>query len=172
MAIVFDVRSYLLIVATFFLVGSAGAQQRLLDFDSTTPTRTAAIFRNVNGNWVQLSSSAGESTSAWAGQTIRLRIASTNNRGMLILGVDNARRRVGPNGGMLFVATDVGVYQVPCDGAGTRMGVDAGSQLTISGTVSDPILNWKTKKEWRGTCRLLAVKLRDGTEVRAKVRFE
>jgi hypothetical protein len=171
MTFIFDVRGYLLIVATFFLVGSASAQQRLLDFDSSTPTQTAAIFRNVNGNWVQLSSRAAANTSAFAGQTIRLRIASTNNRGKLIVGVDNVKTS-DPLGGRLYVATDVGVYQVPCEGPATRIGVVSGSQLTVSGTVSDPILIWKTKKEWRGTCRMLAVKLRDGTEVLAKVRFE
>jgi hypothetical protein len=157
------------VFAIITFAGMADAQHvKVIDgtrLGTVTPSgQTAQIYRNVNGAWTVLNSDAAV---VQAGSTIRLRIAATNNRGKLIVGVDNVR-----SGGKLFVATDVGVYQVPCDGAATRIGLDAGSQLTIAGTVSDPVLDWKTEKTWRGTCRMLTVKLRNGTEARAKLRFE
>ena len=143
--------------------GLVSGQQTRLIFGNE-----AGIWRDSDGGYTLLPNKSVGTIQVRAGQMLRLRIASTNNRGKLIVGVDDERT----SGGMLFVATDVGVYQVPCTGPATRIGVDAGTQLTISGTVSDPILNWKTEKGWTGTCRMLTIKLRDGTETRAKVRFE
>ena len=45
-----------------------------------------------------------------------------------------------------------------------------------SGLSYDPVLDrykyiWKTERSWRGTCRQLVVRFRDGTEQRANFRF-
>ncbi len=71
-------------------------------------------------------------------------------------------------------------------------GFPASQQMTCAGTVLDdleeiappggsdfsydPVTNrytyvWKTDRAWRGTCRQLVVRLRDGSEKRANFRF-
>lgn len=178
-SIFFDFRSCLLVISIVTFAGVSSAQHvkvidgtRLAAATQSGRATTSQIYRNVNGTWTVLSTTAGDVQSVRAGQTIRLRIASANNRGKLIVGVDDAKVAVDSRGGTLYLATDAGVYQVPCEGPATRIGVDSGSQLTISGTVSDPIMNWETDPAWKGTCRMISVKLRDGTEVRGRVRFE
>ncbi len=49
--------------------------------------------------------------------------------------------------------------------------------ITSDGFTYDPLLDqyknvWKTQKSWRGTCRQLIVRFRDGTEKRANFRFQ
>jgi hypothetical protein len=158
-------------VLSIIAFASVSHAQHVKVFDGRD-ARTPAIFRNVGGSWVQLSSDVAVGPSAVAGQTIRLRIAATNNRGRLLVGVDDVDIPARSPGGKLYVATNVGVYQVPCEGSATRSGGVPGAQLTLNGTSSDATPSWKTEKDWRGTCRMLVVKLRDGNEVRARIRFE
>ena len=163
-----------IIVCAFFaiIVSAAGAAraQHVKVVDGTRISR-AAIYRNLNGVWVQLSADVAVGPAIRAGETIRLRFAATNNRGRLVVGVDNAKLGSAPGNGRLYLATNAGVYQVPCDGT-TRLGGVSTAQLTITGTISDATPSWKTDEGWRGTCRMLVMKLNDGRETRAKVRFE
>ena len=168
--------------------GTASAQHaKVIDgtrLGTVSPSaQTAQIYRNVNGVWTVLNSGAV----AQAGSTIRLRIASTNNRGKLIVGTDNVKLSPSANTGKLYVATDVGVYQVPCTGVesagptwrgaitlttSASIGSSSSAKVTISGGAgNDTVYNWKTDPAWKGTCRVLAVKFPDGGEVRAPVSF-
>lgn len=161
-------RMLCVLVSVVAFAGLVNAQHTRLIYGNEVGIWRAA----ERGPWTLISTSAGAKPVVLAGKTIRLRIATANNRGQMIVGVDNATVRSGAPNGRLYLATDVGVYQVPCDGTARTIGVDSGSQLTITGSISDPVLNWKTEKEWSGTCRMMTVKLRDGREASATVRFE
>src|SRR5215211_7102274 len=102
-----------IIVSSFFaimlFVAAANAQQlHLKTINPVQLSSAATIYRNVNGTWMKLSSDVVVGPSVLAGQTVRLRIATTNNRGMLIVGVDTAKRSVGTATGKLYAATEVG----------------------------------------------------------------
>ena len=89
--------------------------------------------------------------------------------------------------GKIYVASDFGVYQVPCTGAeasaptwtgpitlttSATIGNSTTGKITISGGAgNDTVYNWNTDPAWKGTCRVLTVKLPDGGEVRARVSF-
>ncbi|MGH9905990.1 MAG: PxKF domain-containing protein [Pyrinomonadaceae bacterium] len=46
-----------------------------------------------------------------------------------------------------------------------------GSSLSYDATTDLYTYVWKTNKAWKGNCRILAVRLNDGTEHLAKFRF-
>lgn len=71
-----------------------------------------------------------------------------------------------------FYAFD-SAYSAPCGaGSGARaIGVSTAT-LTITGTLNDPMYHWDTNPAWKGTCRVLTVKFRDGGQARARVNFQ
>jgi hypothetical protein len=67
--------------------------------------------------------------------------------------------------------------QVPCDantpGADIEETVNpGGSSLTYDASTGRYSYAWKTEKAWKGTCRILVVRLSDGTDHFAKFRFK
>lgn len=99
-------------------------------------------------------------TPVFAGRTIRLRIASPNNIGLA-----------------LFKGAFPVSSHVPCEGGGppTPAGVGGMSGGKVSWgynwATSEYNYVWKTDKAWKGTCRMVVVKLRDGTEHRSRIQF-
>jgi hypothetical protein len=94
-----------------------------------------------------------------AGQTVRLRIASTNNRGLLI-----------------FEGVLPATYQVGCDGdqpaSLAASGFSVGkTSWSFNNQTNEYNYLWKTDKAWKGTCQMLNIRLKDGTNHRAKIRF-
>ena len=67
--------------------------------------------------------------------------------------------------------------QVPCDSTAQVDGIDetvtaGGSSLAYDAGTDQYIYVWKTDKAWRGTCRTLVVRLKDGSDHFAKFRFK
>ncbi len=137
---------------------------------SNKDSKIGGLEIDADGRWIKLSRDSVATTPISAGTTVRLRIASANNRGKLIVGVDNANIGTrAQTSGRVYVATQVGVYLVPCDGSGeARTGTGT---LTLTGVISDGIPAWTTEKSWSGSCRMLLVHLDDGREVGGKIRF-
>lgn len=100
--------------------------------------------------------------SAFAGQTITIRIQATSGAQLQL-------------SGNLTIASETLLSQVPCDSndvlasaptasaAQTKWTYDKVGQLT-----SVPL---RTERAWKGTCRLLSIKLNNGTEYRARIQF-
>lgn len=83
----------------------------------------------------------------------------------------------GNNGLNIFAAGYPVSSQVTCDasepGALIEETVTAGgSSLSYDATTDRYIYVWKTNKVWKGTCRMLDVRLADGTEHFAKFQFK
>ena len=114
------------------------------------------VYRRLNGAYVIVSSDGSTSpVGVLAGQTVRVRIASTNNQGVLL------RKSSVP-----------GSFEIPCDGRTPvpAIGVET-SSLTVTGEVSDTAFDWQTEESWKGTCRLMVVELSDRRDYAIKVRF-
>jgi hypothetical protein len=67
--------------------------------------------------------------------------------------------------------------QVPCDGGAATSPVEESMTSGSSGLSYDPQTNqfkynWKTAKNWVGTCRMMTLGLTDGTQQSAQFRFE
>lgn len=84
--------------------------------------------------------------------------------------------RTSISGRVTSIAVDelepIRTYQMPCEGepAVARMG--SGTPLpSVTDLVLDNFNTWSTKPEWKGTCRLLVAKFRDGSEGRVRLRF-
>lgn len=117
------------------------------------------VFDGTRG--ILLSSTPNSTdSSAFAGRTIRLRIASPNNTGLA-----------------LFKDAFPVSSQVPCEGGEqpTPAGVGGMSGGKVSWgynlATGEYYYVWKTDKAWKGTCRMVVVKLRDGTEHRSRIQF-
>jgi hypothetical protein len=119
------------------------------------PGDPVIVYRITAGDYPMVSDPATAQASVLAGQTVRLRIATANNRGHLLL------------------KSSVPVsYAVPCEGPPRppAVGVET-SDLIITGIVSDTAFNWKTEAAWKGTCRVMVIELVDRWEYAIKVRF-
>ena len=150
-------------VTALAFAGISQGQGHVKVIDGTKLAGTGAngaIYLVVNGTYTLLSSDIVAGPSVQAGKTIRLRIAATNNHGRLIVGVDSGVWR-----------------QVPCEGRTAQMGVPvpvtiretrngALPQVQVRDITLDPV-----QEPISGTCQMLVLKLRDGTEQRAKFRF-
>lgn len=102
---------------------------------------------------------------AFAGQTMRLRIAAVNNRSRNV--------------------NDVYVFQSPAHVVHGPVPCNARRPVTTTSTgLSAAKVNWsynkpakeydyvlETEKSWKGTCRMLSIKLKNGAEYRARLLF-
>ena len=102
---------------------------------------------------------------AFAGQTVRLRIAAVNNRSRDV------------NDMYIFQSPAYVVHaQVPCDArrpaTTTSTGLSAGK---VSWSYNKPAKEYdyalETEKSWKGTCRMLSIELKNGAEYRARILF-
>ena len=96
--------------------------------------------------------------SAFAGQTVRLRIAATNNRGTLLLwGIPTSPSICSPSSPF---STSAAATQ----GRGVFL---------LSTSRSGPtVLNAATDPAWKGTCRILTVRLGDGSQHIGRIFFQ
>lgn len=95
-----------------------------------------------------------------AGQAIPIKFSLSGNQGLAIF-ADGY-----PTSGQVECDTDIplGTFE-PTDNPG-------GSGLSYSGGADQYHYVWKTDKQWKGTCRILAVRFIDGTDHFAKFRFK
>jgi hypothetical protein len=128
-------------------------QTRLLIGTEGGVWRTGGGYTVVQGKKV-------ETISMLAGQTIQLQFARATTQGRIA--------------GIAIDPTDpTTTYQVPCtattqiarQGSGTPM-------MSVTDMVIDPFKAWATKSEWKGSCRLMVVKLSDGSEGLVRLRFK
>ena len=84
---------------------------------------------------------------------------------------------LGGNHGLnIFAAGYPGSTQVACDSSEPSATIDETSTAGASSLTYDPVTDqykyiWKTERTWRGSCRLLVVRLNDGAEHTAKFKF-
>ena len=83
----------------------------------------------------------------------------------------------GDRGLNIFAAGYPKSQQVPCDSTATVSGIDVtvtagGSSLAYDAGADQYIYVWKTEKAWKSTCRMLVVRLKDGSDHFAKFRFK
>lgn len=114
------------------------------------------------GAWNLLSFDTTTPTVIPAGKTIRLRIASTNNRGQM------------SSEGIFVFTRPVGCEGEAGSGSSRSViGADASSRLTVSGVVGDSVLfDWRTKPSWKGGCQMLVIARPNGEEFRTKLRLQ
>ncbi|MGN6303015.1 MAG: PxKF domain-containing protein [Angustibacter sp.] len=94
-----------------------------------------------------------------AGSTVQLKFGLGGDRGLAI-----------------FAAGYPASQRVGCDGSATSDVLEetaspGASALTYDATTQRYQLNWKTQKAWAGTCRTLVLRMADGSEHTAQLRF-
>lgn len=135
----------------------------MLAFAGESHAQHVKVFDGSSG--VLLSRTGTPTAAAFAGQTVRLRIGAVNNRSRDV------------NDIYIFQSPASVVHgAVPCSkdqptGTGST-GLGAGkANWSYNETAREYSFTLSTDKAWKGTCRLVVVKLRDGTEYRARLRF-
>lgn len=113
------------------------------------------VYKDLNGMWAAPSSD--KATSLFAGQIIRLKV----------LGAGDQESQISLGG-------PTQMYEVPCDSGSLMFAASEAStaQINTTGQIGDPIYNWYTERSWRGTCRLITVRLKDGSQHTAWFRFK
>ena len=123
------------------------------------------VFDGSTGVWM-LRNSAPPEVAVFAGKTIRLRIAATNNSSKDV------------NDMYIFQSpVRLSHMEVPC-GARSRP-VNTSSAGLTGGKVAwsynrkanEYRYDLRTDSTWKGTCRVVTLQLADGTEHRARLRF-
>ena len=144
------------IFATFVFAGISSAQLGRLLVGTES-----GIWRAASGGYTLLPSRTVGTLDVTAGSTLRLGFGSARVSGRITsIAVD--------------VSDPATTYQVACEGEQTTASPNGISttSLTSSGAISEMSYNWGTDKRWKGTCRMLVVKLEDGTDRRVKIRFK
>lgn len=122
---------------------------------SVDPADPVTVYRVTAGDYQLASDAAIEPVGVAAGQTIRLRIATVNNRGHRLL----------------KTSTPIS-YAAPCSVTPEPPALeDPTPTLTLTGVVSDTAFSWKSDPSWTGTCRVIIFELTDRWEYAIKVRF-
>jgi hypothetical protein len=157
------IRSVFIATFAIVLLATASNAQHIKVIDGTRADKAsprAKIYRVVNGAYTLLSSDVVNGHPVQAGQTIRLRIAATNNQGKMIVGVDNGVWR-----------------QVACEGEPETMGTPVRASIStvrrggmplpsVTDIIIDPF-----NSDRSGTCQMLVLTLSNGSDVRAKFQF-
>ena len=141
-------------VVTFTAV--ADAQQTRVIFGSEV-----GIWRDADAGYTVYPSRRVGTIVVAAGRTVRLRFGHPTVTGRVTsVTVDTSDPAV--------------IYQVPCEGqAGVaRQGGTALPHSPVVDLQMNPTFELLSSLEWKGTCRLLVVKLSDGSDRRVKLRFQ
>ena len=153
----------------FSVIFSVVSLTAVSNAQQTTPmtAKTRVIFGSETGIWrdadggytVYPSRRVGTIVVA-AGRTVRLRFGHSAVSGRVTsIAVDPSDPSV--------------IYQVPCEGEASAAG-RSGSALPPPPVVDltlNPSFELLSSAEWKGTCRLLVVKLTDGSDRRVRMRY-
>jgi hypothetical protein len=132
---------------------------------ASTHAQQAGVFDPATSVFL-LRNSAPLTTSVFAGKTVRLRIAATNNRSKDV------------NDMYIFQSPVLlSERQVSCDSSrpvsGSSAGLTAGKVTwSYNKAAKEYQYDLQTDNAWKSTCRIVAVRLKDGAAFSALLRFK